>query len=255
MASEHTMHPIAFHLGQLALPTFGLLVAAGIMLALALSERTAPLAGLAPNVAWDAGVTAVVSAFVLSRLLLVATAPHNYIAFPLRLLSAPSLTPWGLLLTVLVTFLTLRRRGAPLLALLDAWAPCGTLLWAFLALGHWAEGSDPGMPSTLPWAAHLPGVTGAFQPVALYASGAALVLTALLYLGLRSRPSPGRTAAVGLASAGVMQFLLTFLRQPGAALPGGLDQLQGVALLMIVAGGALWLVSMCARKTSSTVPL
>ena len=44
----------------------------------------------------------------------------------------------------------LRTRAIPMLATFDAWAPCATLIWTFLALGHFAEGSDPGLPSSFP---------------------------------------------------------------------------------------------------------
>jgi len=214
------------------------------MAALSLSLRTASLAGLSPDLLWNAGLFVLLSAFVLSRLLLIVMYLHAFLTYPILLLAVPSLTPLGLLLTGIVTLFYLRARRLPLLATLDAWAPCATLVWAFLALGHFAEGSDPGLPTTLPWGMSM--FTGAarLHPVALYAALIAVFLTVTLFLQLRRRRHRGDTAAIALATVGIAQFLLTFFRQPYIdAVPSGgiLDPIQWVALGMIVAAGLIWL--------------
>jgi len=214
------------------------------MAALSLSLRTASLAGLSPDLLWNAGLFVLLSAFVLSRLLLIVMYLHAFLTYPILLLAVPSLTPLGLLLTGIVTLFYLRARRLPLLATLDAWAPCATLVWAFLALGHFAEGSDPGLPTTLPWGMSM--FTGAarLHPVALYAALIAVFLTVALFLQLRRRQRRGDTAVVALATVGIAQFLLTFFRQPYIdAVPSGgiLDPIQWVALGMIVAAGLIWL--------------
>ena len=214
------------------------------MAALALSLRTATIAGLSPDRLWNAGLFLLLSAFVLSRLLLVVMYLHAFLTYPILLLAVPSLTPLGLLLTGIVTLLYLRVRRLPLLATLDAWAPCATLIWAFLALGHFAEGSDPGLVTTVPWGR--PMIAGGIplHPVALYAAIVAVLLTVVLFGHLRRRPRRGDTAAFALAAVGVAQFLLTFLRQPDPSvelLGNVLDPIQWVAIGMIVAAGIIWL--------------
>lgn len=228
----------------MTLPTFGVLAAVGLMAALALSLRTAVLAGLNPDRLWNAGLFLLLSAFVLSRLLLVVMYLHAFLTYPILLLAVPSLTPLGLLLTGIVTVLYLRVRRLPLLATLDAWAPCATLVWAFLALGHFAEGSDPGLVTALPWGR--PMIAGGIplHPVALYAAMVAVLLTVVLWRHLRRRQRRGDTAALALAIAGVAQFLLTFVRQPDPSvevLGNVLDPIQWVAIGMIVAAGIIWL--------------
>jgi len=238
------VHPILLHFGHITLPTFGVLAAVGLMAALGLSLRTAVLAGLSPDRLWNAGLFVLLSAFVLSRLLLIVMYLHAFFTYPFLLLAVPSLTPLGLLLTGIVTLFYLRVRRLPLLATLDAWAPCATLIWAFLALGHFAVGSAPGLPTALPWGmAMFPGAAR-LHPVALYAALLAIFLTVALFLQLRRRQRRGDTAALALAAVGVAQFLLTFLRQPYIdAVPSGgiLDPIQWVALGMIVAAGLIWL--------------
>lgn len=239
------MHPNLFHLGHIALPTFGVLVAVGLMAALSLSLRTAAIVGLHPDRLWNAGLFVLLSAFVLSRLLLIVMYLHAFLTFPILLLAVPSLTPLGLLLTAIVTLVYLRVRRLPLLTTLDAWAPCATLVWAFLALGHFAEGSDPGLPTALPWGiAMFPGAVR-LHPVALYEAGVAVVLTVALLLRLRHRRQRGDTTVLAFAAVGIAQFLLTFFRQPDldtARLEMLLDPIQWVAVGMIVAAGVIWLL-------------
>ena len=235
------MHPYLVHFGSVALPTFGVLAAVGLMLALGLSERTARLAGVDPERLWDAGLFAVVAAFVLSRLLLVATNLKTFEAYPVLLLAVPSLTAAGLLMTVAATLGWLWWKQIPMLPALDAWAPCATLVWFFLALGHFAEGSDPGMPFL--YGIRPPGEATALHPVALYAAGMALALTIGLYWWLGRSRRAGETAGLALVGAGVGQFVLSFVRQPGVEVHG-LDSLQWVGLGMVVGGFGLVLMAL-----------
>jgi phosphatidylglycerol:prolipoprotein diacylglycerol transferase len=235
------VHPYLLHSGHLLLPTFGVLAAVGLMAALTLSLRTAATVGLVPDKLWNAALFTLLSAFALSRLLLIIANPHSFIAYPILLLMVPSLNVTGILLTILATAIYLRVRNLPLLDTLDAWSPCATLTWTFLALGHFAEGSDAGLPTTLPWGMAIPPSTTRLHPVALYATIAAAILTFALLRQLPHRHHPGDTFALALATAGTAQFLLTFFRQPhpDASL---LDPIQWIALGMIALAGLVLLL-------------
>jgi phosphatidylglycerol---prolipoprotein diacylglyceryl transferase len=240
------MHPYLLHSGHLLLPTFGVLAAVGLMAALTLSLRTATLvgpgaAGLHPEKLWNAGLFTLLSAFALSRLLLIVANFHDFLRYPILLLMVPSLTTGGILLTILATAIYLRIRNLPLLDTLDAWSPCATLAWAFLALGHFAEGTDAGLPTTLPWGVAIPPSATRLHPVALYAAIAAALLTAVLLRQLSHRHHPGDTFALALATSGTAQFLLTFFRQP---FPDStlLDPIQWIALGMIAVAGLILLL-------------
>jgi phosphatidylglycerol---prolipoprotein diacylglyceryl transferase len=235
------MHPYLLHSGHLVLPTYGVLAAVGLMAALTFSLRTADIVGLVPDKLWNAGLFALLSAFALSRLLLILANPRSFLAAPILLLMVPSLNTLGVLLTVLATAVYLRLRQLPLLDTLDAWSPCATLAWAFLALGHFAEGSDAGLPTNLPWAMAIPPNTTRLHPVALYAVIAAALLTLALFRQLPRRHHPGDVFAIALVTVGTIQFLLTFLRQP---FPDSdlLDPIQWIALGMIALAGVVLLL-------------
>ena len=235
------MHPYLLHSGHLLLPTFGVLAAVGLMAALTLSLRTAAIVGLIPDKLWNAGLFALLSAFALSRLLLIADDPRIFVKYPILLLMVPSLNPTGVVLTIIAAAIYLRLRHLPLLDTLDAWAPCATLTWAFLALGHFAEGSDAGLPTRLPWGLPIPPNSVRLHPVALYAAIAASVLTLVLLRWLPRRQHPGDTFALALAASGTLQFFLTFFRQPYPD-NGLLDPIQWISLGMITLAGVVLLL-------------
>ena len=242
--SNYALHPFLFHIGHLALPAFGVLAAVGVMLALGLSQYTAPRAEVDPDKLWHAGLFAVITAFVVSRILFAAEHLHSFLQYPVLLLAVPSLTAGGLLVTAVTTWLWMRSRHIALLPALDAWAPCSMVLWAFLALGHFLEGSDPGMPTRTWFGIRMPGQSGAVQhPVALYAAIVAIALALFAWHHLKGSRAAGRTAALTLILAGAAQFLLSFVRQPGLVAVAGLDLLECVALGMMLAGGALYLAA------------
>lgn len=247
------MHPTILHFGHLTVPTFGVLAAVGLIAALQLSARSAPRLGLDPDRVWNAGIFLVLAAFLLSRLLLVATNFPSFRAYPILLLMVPSLTPLGLVLTAAAAAVYFWLHQLPLRPMLDTSAAPATFFWAFLALGHFFEGSDPGLPAARLGlrAAHL-GVADAASapptyPVALLAAALALAITAVL-LRVARHPrhprQPGHLAALALTLTGLAQFLLTFLREPFRYQPpfqSPLDPIQWLALGMIVAATLLYL--------------
>ncbi len=242
------MHPILFHVGHLSFPTFGVLAALGLMAALSLALRCAPMARLSPDTLWNTTVFAAVAAFTMSRLLLIATNFRSFLSYPILLLTLPSLTGIGMLLAGVATFVYLRARRISVLDALDAWAAPATLLWSFLALGHLAEGSDPGLPSRAIWAVRIPPDPDLQQPVGMFAAAVALVLTAILvrFLRLGDRRS-GHAASLVLLLAGIAQFALSFLRQPYPYAPDAppfpLDPIQFLGLGMVVASGLLYVIA------------
>ncbi len=243
------MHPTLFHLGHLSFPTSGLLAALGLMAALSLALRCAPPAHLSPDTLWNTTVFAAVSAFTMSRLLLIATNFRSFLSYPILLLTLPSLTGIGLLLTGVATLVYLRARHIPILDALDAWSAPLTLLWSFLALGQLAEGSDPGLPSRAMWAVRIPPDPDLQQPVGLFAALVALALTVILFRHLhRQGHRSGTTASLALLLSGSAQFLLSFLRQPYPYAPDSpgflLDPIQFLGVGMVAVSGLLYLVAM-----------
>jgi phosphatidylglycerol:prolipoprotein diacylglycerol transferase len=228
---------------------YAVIAIAGMIAALWLSLRTAPLRELPPEQLWDAGVFAIAAAFVLSRLLglaLFVVVEHGQLTLSLRdVLSFSSISYLSLLVTAIAVVLWLRWKHLPLLRVMDAWAPCGALLWSALSLADAASGAGGGLPTRLPWGVRAASSAGPrVHPVAIYSAAAALALCGALIALLRRTRAPGRVAAIAIIASSTILFLLDMLRVPDQpqAQPLSnnlLDMSQWIALAAIVFGACL----------------
>jgi len=229
------VHSTFFQLGPLRLSSLGVCAAIGMMAALALSQKTARYARLDPNAVWNAGMTAVVAAFVISRALLIAFNWHSFLEYPLLVMALPSLTATGVLLTGLFLLAYLRWRRLPLLVFLDAMAPCAALLWVFVSAGRFVEGTRDGMP----WG-ESGGPPGKVHPVELYSLAAAAMICIALLRALKVQKRAGRTAGLGFFLAGFALYFIDLFRLPSELLANAwIEPVQVMAIAMIAAGAAL----------------
>jgi phosphatidylglycerol---prolipoprotein diacylglyceryl transferase len=231
--------------GGVHVPVYGIFAALGLIAALWLSQRTALKVGLSANALWDAGVFAVIAAFVASRALLVAFDLRAFLKFPLLVLALPSLTYGGMVLTGLTVWGWLRWKRMRVREVLDAWAPCGALLAAVLSVAHFVEGTDAGMPTSLPWGIVTPGdtVLGRVHPVQIYSAIFAFAMCLVLFRMLPRRKFAGQVAAVALMVGGVAAFLLDMLQQPvESSGDAWLDPGQFVALAAVLAGAWVYAI-------------
>jgi phosphatidylglycerol:prolipoprotein diacylglycerol transferase len=234
--------------GGLHLPAYAAIAIAGMLAALWLSLRTARLRAIDPDALWDAGVFAIAAAFLLSRLLgllLFVVVEHGQLTLSFRdILSFSSISYLSLLVTAAVVILWLRWKRIPLLRAIDAWAPCGALLWSALGLAEAASRTGGGLPTRLPWGVRAAGSSAGprVHPVGLYTAAAAIALCAALLALLRRVRVPGRLAGIALIAAGLIAFLLEMLRVPEQPFAHALlDISQWVALAAILLGSCLLL--------------
>ena len=229
------MHANLFHLGPLHLSVFSAFAAAGLIAALLLGVRTGPMVGVPGEAMWDLGMVGAVAALAISRAMLVATNFRSFLRFPWLVLSLPSLTLSGVLLTLLVVGVAARRKKLMVAKVLDAAAPCCALLWGVLSVGAFATGSS-GMPTGMPWGVE-DRVLGRIHPVEVYTALAALGLCGLLVRALPRQKAPGQTVSTGLFVAGAVVFFLDFVAQPaeGARIVL-LDPAEWLGLGMILVG-------------------
>ena len=232
------------NLDALQIPVYALIAIAGLVAALWLSLRTAPLRGLSPDRLWDAGFFAIIAALVISRalgFLLLFFIEHGQLTISFRdVLRFSSLSYLSLFATAVAVAGWLRWKKLPILRVIDAWAPCGALLWSAVALADAASGTGNGLPTRLPWGMRsTAGVR--MHPVALYTAAAALVLCGALLSLLRRVRTPGRIAAIAIAASGAIVFLLDMLCLPEQPFGHGLlDLSQWLALASILFGVCLF---------------
>ena len=80
------MHPLLFHFGHIAIPTYGVCTALALLSALAVSVWTAKRANLNSDKVWNLELIAILTALFAGRLLMIAAHPHLFRDHPFWLL-------------------------------------------------------------------------------------------------------------------------------------------------------------------------
>src|SRR4051812_48811298 len=108
------MFPRLFQIGNFTLATFGILAAAGLIIALLVAIRYARRYGVDPDKTWTLGILCILAAMAGSKLLLIVTDWNYYAANPRQLFSLATLQSagvysGGLILGLLVAWLYIWR--------------------------------------------------------------------------------------------------------------------------------------------------
>lgn len=252
------MHPILIDFGFFELPSYGVLLATAVIVALWTLRLRADRAGMDGTHLVDFGLWLVIWALVGAKLLLVIVELPRYLRDPAAILGtirAGGVFLGGFVAAVIAAAILLRRYRLQALPSFDVLSPSLALGHAIGRMGCLLAGCCWGAACDLPWA-----ITYT-DPVAAQNLGTPLhqsvhpfpVYSALfnfaLYLGLaalyRGGPAPGRVFATYLMCYGVGRFLLEWTRGDAARgfVFGGalsVSQLISVALVLIGAGLHLW---------------
>ena len=115
------MHPILAQVGAITIYTYGVLVAAGVILGLWYARRQAARAGLPPREIWNLGIYMIFGALIVSKLWLILSDWSYYAANPSDIFSLTTFQSagtfyGGLLGAILTIFVYARSQKMPLLA-------------------------------------------------------------------------------------------------------------------------------------------
>jgi phosphatidylglycerol:prolipoprotein diacylglycerol transferase len=234
------VYPILFRFGVLSVPTYGAVLALGLLIAITFSQRTARLAGIDADKLWNFEVT-VLFAAILTRQGVLLFGWTEWVA---------SLA--ALLVAAIAALLMLRGARLMQLRTLDALAPAVAVAMAARALACFAAGCAYGTPTTLPWGVEfssrqawiLNGTTLGvpLHPVQLYSAAMQLILAAVLYYWLQHSRQRGEVAGAWLLGTGFSATMIEQLRAPATILwlPGKwLSATQLIYAAMIVLGAVL----------------
>lgn len=244
------------NVGPLTLHSYGLLLAIAFLLGLYAAARLARRDGLDASKVTDLGVYVLIAGLLGAKLMLVVVEWGHYKLNPSEIWSlfqSGGVFYGGLLGALPVAWLLSRRFGLPGWRTADALAPGVILGQAVGRLGCFAAGCCHGRPAEVPWAVRFTDVYAArtvgtpldtpLHPVQLYESAAAFaIFGALLWLFPRRRFYGQLVASYALLYA-VARFFLEFFRgdaSRGFVFGGSLSTSQFIAILMVLAVGAVW---------------
>jgi phosphatidylglycerol:prolipoprotein diacylglycerol transferase len=238
------------HLGPLSIPTYGLMVALGMICAAYILQADFDRRGMkadAFTMVTIAGLAGIFGSKVYSAL----ESPAEFMAHPVTLIfNRYGFTWFGGFLGGFFAFLILAKRaGFPLLGFLDACSPAGAFGYAIGRMGCLLSGDgDYGTPTTLPWGMSFPNgvvpTTERVHPTPIYEFLAWCAIGAFLwYLGgklLRRPQGKGLVFSGYLILTGIARYLVEIIRiNPRVFL--GFTNAQIVSILSVITGIGLFL--------------
>ncbi len=253
------MLPRLLDFGEFGIPTYGVMAAIGLVLGLTINVRLAEREGLDPDRSWNLGILAILSGIVGAKILFIAQDWSYYAANPGKIFSLATLQTGGifyggLVAAIVVSLWYMRRHRFPLLKTFDVFMPGVALGHAIGRLGCFAAGCCYGKPTDLPWgvtfsselAHRLTGTTlgEPLHPTQIYDFLVELANFGVLMWLFRRRSFDGQVTGAYLFLYGFARYFMEFLRDDpgrGSLFHGAMTGTQFLSILMVIAGGALWL--------------
>jgi phosphatidylglycerol:prolipoprotein diacylglycerol transferase len=251
------MHPILIDFGFYALPSYGVLLATGVLAALWTLKRRADRAGMDGTKLVDLSLWLVIWALVGAKGLLVMVELPRYLRNPadlLVLVRAGGVFLGGFIAALIAAAVLLRRYQLPALPTFDVITPSLALGHSIGRVGCLMAGCCWGAACEAPWAITYTDPAAAqnvgtplhtpVHPYPIYEGLFNLALYGGLALLYRRRPAPGRVLATYLAVYGTGRFLLEWTRGDAArghVLGGLLSTSQVISIVLVVAGVGLHL--------------
>jgi phosphatidylglycerol:prolipoprotein diacylglycerol transferase len=253
------MHPILIDFGWFQLPSYGVMVALGVLAGLLTLRRRADSAGLDGARLVDVGLWLVIWALVGAKGLLILVELPRYLSDPGQLLGvvrAGGVFLGGFLAALVAGIVLIRRYRLPPLRTLDVLVPSVALGQAIGRVGCLLAGCCWGSRCDLPWAVTYTDPVAAanvgtpldvpLHPFPAYAASVNLCLYLLLEMLYARGPAAGRVFATYLVAYGSARFLLEFLRgdaSRGFVFGGALSTSQLITAILVVLGVAchLWI--------------
>jgi len=237
------VHPVLVRFGPLTIHTYGVLVAAGFLLGLALAVKQAKKEGIPQERIIDIGFYVLVAAIVGSRLFFVAVNAGHYLKHPLdifKIWEGGLVFYGGLILALPAALWYIRKHHLDGWRITDIFAPSIAIGHAVGRIGCFAAGCCHGRLCELPWAVtfHDPeslATTGIpLHPTQLYESAGEFLNFLILITLRRYQSFKGQLFWTYIFLYSVLRFVVEFFRGDEARgyLFGGISVSQGISVIM-----------------------
>ena len=252
------MFPRLFHIGNFYLPTYGVLVATGVLIGLWISVRNSEKQGINGDDAWNLGILVVLAGIIGAKILYIindwSTYSNNWREiFSLNTLQAGGVFSGGLVAGLLTAAWYIRRHHMPTLRTVDGFAPglaFGHVLGRF---GCFSAGCCYGKPTNHFWGVTFTNqlahdVSGTplgvrIEPTQLIEAAAEFFNFLLLSWLLGRKKFDGQVWASFMILYGIERYFIEFLRDDpgrGEVFGGIMTGTQLISILLVIGGGLIW---------------
>jgi phosphatidylglycerol:prolipoprotein diacylglycerol transferase len=250
--------PQLFHFGSFFLPTYGFLVATGVLLGLWVSVRNSERLGYDGDKAWNLGILVVLCGIVGAKVLYVVDGliEHNMQwrdLFTLSTLQAGGVFSGGLLAAFVAAAWYVRANHMAPLGTCDAFAPGLALGHAIGRIGCFAAGCCYGKETHHWWGVVFRNplaqsitrtpLNVPLEPTQLFESAVEFANFIFLMWLLKRRTFNGQIFGAFMFIYGVARFFIEFLRgdpDRGMLFNGAISVTQLIAVGLVLGGGLIW---------------
>ena len=249
------------HLGPLTLPTFGLMVATGLLVSAYILQADFRRRGIRADAFLIIGIAGL-AGIAGARLYHVLESPSEFFADPWPLLISRFGFAWfgGFLGGFAALLILARREKIPTLTFLDASSPAAAVGYAIGRIGCLLSGDgDYGIPTNLPWGMSFPNgvvpTTERVHPTPLYEFFVWMLIPYLLWrIGarvLQRKESAGLVFCGYLVLTGIARFLVEIIRLNPRSL-FGMSNAQAASVASVLLGILLYFFFV--RRNSDAMP-
>jgi phosphatidylglycerol:prolipoprotein diacylglycerol transferase len=221
------MFPV-FQIGGLSVQSSGLILLAGLWIALTVVERMASRHKVDPNQIGDLTFYSLLAGLLGARLSYALRFPSVFAEHPMNLLSLnPGLLDplGGVLVAVLIALILGQRKNMDFLNVLDTLSPGFAIMGVTVGLSHLAGGTAFGLPSNVPWAIELWDVKR--HPSQIYTIISNLLILGLLVFRVSSAKLPkGISFTIFLGLSALARLFLDAFRGDDISIIFGLRYTQ-----------------------------
>ena len=251
------MHPILFKIGSFQLPTYGVLLATALIVALYTVVRLGRREGLDTGRLVDFSTWIIVTALLGAKVLMILTEWSFYSQNPGQIFSMATLEAGGVfyggfIAATVFAIWYIRTYKLPFWKVFDIYAPAIALGQSIGRLGCFSAGCDYGVPSNSFWAVTFTNqfshqMTGVPLGIPLFPwqiaeSVTLLCIFAILMWRFRHKSRDGEIFLLYIALYAVERFSLEFLRgdpDRGFVFNHLLSTSQFIALLVLAVAGVI----------------
>jgi phosphatidylglycerol:prolipoprotein diacylglycerol transferase len=260
------MYPELFRIGSFPITTYGIFLAAGMLLALFVASRLGARDGLPRERIYDLGLWTLIGGLIGSKILMFFVEDNVHV-FSLDFLRSGGVYYGGFLGAFLALAVLIRFYKMPFWKVTDAFAPALALGQAFGRQGCFAAGCCWGKPTGLPWGVHFSeagheytgvpiyGPGGEFlhlHPTQLYESFTMLLVFGLLFYLHRHKKFDGQVFIAYAIIYALVRFCIEFVRDDPRGDLFGLTSMTGLStsqlISLLVAAGAIIFMIVRLRK-------